>query len=418
VLSRLKGDIDGLESQANRLRSQVDDAIPPASVVNPAATRAVMDDTVAELGGEAALTSQERGLLKMVRGEEPVTYARLIRERQEIGRAIGNKGGVYADAPTALLKRLYGALADDQLAHVQAVGGDGLADTMRASNTIYTRMFRAREAAVARFGKDMDGSIAAKLISAIGSGARGDAKPLRQMLNGVPEDMRKEVLATALMTAVQGKGGGAMGGRFGFSQFQKVWDGVRRNKPVMDLFSETLGPEAVGTLNNMNVIARRINDARNAAAIMKTGASAQAFINEIKAQGLLARVMQSSGSRMATAAAGGAAGGVVGGPIGAAGGAGAVSAFVETLGRAPADKMRAVSQLLDSPEFKDMAVKAATAPTVPPSLTRKVANSAAFSRYMRAVNGPRDMTGKEQWLLAAMQAGNQFDAATQVPEQQ
>jgi hypothetical protein len=406
VLSRVKADIDGLESQANRLRSQVDEAIPPASPVTPTATKKLMDDTVAELGGETALTTQERSLLKMV--SEPVTYARLIRERQEIGRALGNKGGVYADAPTALLKRIYGALADDQLAHVQQVGGEGLADTMRASNAIYSKMFKAREAAVARFGKDMDGSIARQLITAVESGARGDIKPLRQMLADVPEDMRKEVLATSLMTAVRAKSGANMGGRFGFNEFMKTWRGVKRNEPVYALFKETLGPEAVATLDNMGLISARISNAREAASIMKTGASMQTFVNEMKAQGLLAKVMQSAVSRVAVTGAAG----VTGGPMGA----GLAAAVSETIARAPKDATRAVSQLLDSPEFKDMAVKAATG-EVPPALARKVANSAAFSRYMKAVSGPRDMPARERWLLSAMQTGNQFDAATQVQEQ-
>jgi hypothetical protein len=410
VLTRLKSDIDGLEKQANKLRDQVDEAIPPDSTARaPIATRNLMDETVRDLGGANALTPQERKLLEMVNSDDPVTYARLVRERQEIGRALGNKGGVYADVSTALLKRLYGALADDQLAHVERVGGKTLADTMRASNTIYSKMFRAREAAVARFGKDLDGSIARQLVTAIEGGARGDIKPLRQMLADVPEDMRKEVLATSLMTAVRAKGGGSMAGRFGFSEFMKTWRGIKRNQPVYALFRETLGPDAVATLDNMGTIAARITNAREAASIMKTGAGLQTFVNEMKAQGLLAKIMGSAVSRVAVTGAAG----VTGGPLGA----GLAAAVSETVARAPKDATRAVSQLLDSPEFKDMAVKAATAPDVPPSLTRKVANSAAFSRYMRTINGPRAMTAKEQWLLQAMQAENQFDAATQVPEQ-
>lgn len=409
VLGAVKTEIDGLEAAANKIRSEVDAAIPKASRVDPQASRQLMDETVAELGGKAKLRPAERDLLRMVKDEGGPTYARLIRERQDIGKAIEGKGGAYADVNTALLKRLYGALAEDQMAHVRRVGGADLAEKLAASNKIYTRMFRARDVAVARFGKDMDGSLVPKMRQAISGGSKGDIRALRSMIAAVPEPMRKETVATAIMSMARQEAG-ATPWRFDFNSFAKTWAGIRANQPVYNTIKGVLGPEATGVLDGMAAISQRINRAQNAAAVSRTGASLQGFVNELKVQGLLQRAMSSAASRMAVAGAGA----VTGGPAGA-GLAGAVS---EMVARAPSTTLGKVNTLLNSQEFKDMAVQAATRPEVPPATIRRVANSSAFARFWRDIGEPRDMAAKERWLLAALQAENQFDAATQVPEQQ
>lgn len=341
-----------LKADADRLRGQVNQQIDPAQPAQTVALRDVLDRTITDLGGpdrgRAALTAQERRLYDAVQGGD-MTYARLVRERQAIGDALEGKQSLYSDVNTGVLKQLYKALADDQIAHIAQVGGAGLADTMRASNSIYKKMFDLQDTIVGAFGRNAEGSIAALMRRAITSGAKGDIKPLRELLQAVPADLRRETVATALADVVRGKGG-VTRGQFGFAEFARTYRDLRRNAPVYAEVVKAMGPGADDLLSSLYRISSRVSEARDA--VIQTGKANQLILQQMRAESLTGQVLGSVTGRVATSAAGA----VFGGPIGAGLGA----ALSSALARGTKDRVKAAADLLNSDEFIKAAEHAAT----------------------------------------------------------
>jgi hypothetical protein len=67
--------------------------------------------------------------------------------------------------------------------------------------------------------------------------------------------------------------------------------------------------------------------------------------------------------------------------------------------------MKAIDELLVSPEFSDLAKKAGTPQQA--QAVRSLAYSKQFTRFIRAVGQPRELSNRERWILSAMQAQNQ-----------
>lgn len=341
-----------LKADADRLRGQVNQQIDPAQPAETAALRDYLGRVITELGGpergRAALTAQERKLFDAVQGGE-LTYARLVRERQAIGDALEGKQSLYSDVNTGVLKQLYRSLADDQIAHIAKVGGETLADTMRASNSIYKKMFDLQDTITGAFGKDAEGSIAALMRRSIQAGAKGDVKPLKELLKTVPPDLRRETVATALSDFIRGKGG-VTRGQFGFSEYAKAYRDLRRNAPVYNEIVKALGPGADDLLSSLYRISSRVSTARDS--VIQTGKANQLILQQMRADSLLGQALGSITGRVATSAAGA----VFGGPLGAGLGA----ALSSALARGSKDRVKAAADLLSSEEFIRAAEHAAT----------------------------------------------------------
>ena len=129
VSSRVKDSLTktraALSKQADDLYAEVEKAIPKETPVRLDKLAATLDDIVREVGTDG-LSAQETRLLAMAKtAGKPggATYGRLLREKNLIGQAIARKESPYGNMEAGTLKRLYGALADDQLANVDATGG-------------------------------------------------------------------------------------------------------------------------------------------------------------------------------------------------------------------------------------------------------------------------------------------------------
>jgi hypothetical protein len=163
------------------------------------------------------MSSAERKLANMIeRGN--VTYGLLKREKSLIGKALKNQESTYGSMAEADLKRLYAALADDQLSIAEKFGGEPLRKQLRAANLLYAKERALGKRIVNAFGQDIEGSVANKMRTAITGAAKGDAGEFNRLLKTVPEDLRKETLATALASVTRSARGAEKGG-FGFSEF-------------------------------------------------------------------------------------------------------------------------------------------------------------------------------------------------------
>jgi hypothetical protein len=130
-------------------------------------------------------------------------------------------------------------LADDQLTNVGNIGGEELRQQLRAANLIYAKERALGKRIVNAFGQDIEGSVANKMRTAITGAAKGDAGEFNRLLKTVPEDLRKETLATALASVTRSARGAEKGG-FGFSEFADIYPKLRANPPVYKTIVDTL----------------------------------------------------------------------------------------------------------------------------------------------------------------------------------
>ena len=238
--------------------------------------------------------------------------------------------------------------------------------------------------------------------NAITSSAKGDAAQFSKLLKVVPEDLRKETIATALASVTR-SARGAERGAFGFDEFAKTYRGLRANAPVYSEVVKALGKDSDAVLRDLYEVSKRVTEAR--ANVLTTGKANQAMVESLKAEGIIGKVMQSTlakGAVTSVAAMGG-------GPIAA----GAASVITTALTSGNKDAVKAAGKLFASDEFQKMAIEAATKPDVSRFTIKKVANSKAFKQFADAIKLEKNLTKREQWLIQSLQTERQFDQENQ-----
>jgi hypothetical protein len=393
VLSNLRGTQRTLKESASELYEAIDAKVPKSTPVETNATASILSQTLEELGGMSRMTPQERALTTAITNpEEPLTYAGLVRMKQDIGRALERGQGPYADVNQATLKRLYGGLAEDQLAAVESLGGADLRKGLEAANSLTAQRKELEKSIVGAFGKDLEGSIATKLTTAVKQASKGDLGNLNRMLNVIPKELQRETVATAISDIATTKRGSAPG-MFSFEEYAKTYQGLRSNPPVYNRIVEVMGPDGHALMEDLYRVSAAVSRAK--AAIPMTGKANQITQSgALGAEGLISRVMNTTTGRTAARASTTAAGGLAGGIPGAIA-ADAVGAAL-TMGKK--DAVQAAGKLLSSDEFKRLAVEAATKTAVSETAKRGVLMSPSFRRFMRvtAIENP------EAWLNAAI----------------
>lgn len=398
ILDSLKGTQAQLAKDASAIYQRVDETIPKTSTVQFPRLTQTLDEVLAEVG-EKGLTTQEKKLYELAT-DSNATYGRLLREKNLIGQAVAGKESPYGNMDAASLKRLYAALAEDQLANVGTIGGDALRQELRAANLLTAKKKALENRIVGAFGKEIDGSVATLMQSAIKSAAKGDAAQFNKLMKVVPPELRKETIATAL-ASVASSGRAAQEGAFGFAEFAKTYRGLRANPPVYKQIVEALGKDADPVLRDLYEVSKRITDAR--AQVLTTGKANQALVEAMKAEGLLGKVMQSTtAQRVVTGAASAIPGGGFVAPD-----------IVQFMSKGNADAVKAAGKLFASDDFQKLAVEAATKSEPSQAAIRRTAASKAFADFANAVKLPQSLDERVQWLQSAVQTGRQFEQENQ-----
>lgn len=383
-----------MNAEASKIYTQVDAAVPKATPVKLPKVEETLVKIMDEVGNEG-LSTQERKLLKMVDSEEGVTYGRLLREKNLMGQALAGKDSPYGNMEAAALKRLYGALAEDQLNAVEAVGGPELRQKLHGANLIYAKERALGKRIVAAFGEDFEGSLANKMRTAITDSSKGGSADFAKLMKTVPDDLKKEVVATALASATRSARGAEAGG-FGFSEYAKVYRGLRANAPVYKQVVDALGTGSHDVLRDLYEVSRRVTDAR--AAVLTTGKANQALSQAMKAEGLIEKVMDSTVAH--GLATGASAAGL--GPAGAA----FTSGLMKFLTSGRKQALESAGELFQSEEFQALMVEAATQPKVKPASVNTLANSQAFRRFAHVARLPQAPEQRVKWVMDAVRAEN------------
>lgn len=379
-----------LNTAAGKIYNSVDEKVPKTTVVGLPKLRETLDAVKAEVG-DAGMSMAERNLAKMIEAGN-VTYGRLKREKQLIGNALNKLESPYGSMAEADLKRLYAALAEDQLTNVRNVGGETLREELRAANLLYAKERALGKRIVNAFGQDIEGSVANKMRTAITSAAKGDTGEFNRLLKTVPDDLRKETLATALASVTRSARGAEKGG-FGFSEFADLYPKLRANPPVFKTIVDTLGKDSADVLRDLFEVSKRVTEAR--ANVLTTGKANQALLQGMQAESLIGKVMESTLAKgLVTGAA------ATGGPVLA----GAASVITSALTQGNKDALKSAGKLFADESFQSLAIEAATKGESAASL-RKAATSSAFSKFADAAGLPKNVDARIQFLQSAIQAG-------------
>ncbi len=401
VKSALGATRDDLEKASDALYKEIDEAVPKSHPVEMPALKARIAAVVEDMGGMEGLSGPEKGLAKMFEG--PVTYGRLARERGLIGKALAGKESPYGSMEEGSLKQLYKAMAEDQLDAVTAIGGDALRDKYRLASQLVAKRKGLEKRIVETFGKDGNGSLVPTLRAAISSSVRGDDKGLAKLIQTIPEPLRKEALSSALLTHASAT---TKGGQFGFPQYAKMYRGMRENSPVYASVVKTLGEGSDELLTDLYQVSQSIAKAQ--AAVHHTGKANQVFAGP---ESLVGKVFEGAKAAAVRGAATEAATSMAVGPTGAGFMAGAIQAAAS----GKKDVMKAVGDLLTSPEFKKVVEESATKGFASNKSVERLARARSMRGYASMIPGTfrRDVGEREAWINSALQAGRGKDREKQ-----
>jgi hypothetical protein len=396
VLDSLKANQKALEAQEKELFGMVNKVVPKTTEVRLNGTRSLLRDIRREVG-EDRLTAAERSLMNLA--DDPnATYGALMRVKGEIGEALRSRESPFAGVDKGALKRMYGALVQDQVDNVERIGGEELRKTLRQANVVTGTQKRLEERMVAAFGKDLEGSIGPLMTRAIkeaGAGSGGSAA-FKKLMAVVPDNLKKEVVGTALAANFRKSVGGG-GSVFDLAGFASKYEALRANPEVYSEIVKQLGPGSDKTLRSLYTVSKRMTEARGLK--LPTGKANQMLEGFEAPSNLVESILASAVGR-------GAVVGAVAAKTGGFGG-GLASMMVDALNSGGTKAMGAASDLLTSPEFRELAIASTKGADVSPAAVRKVARSQRWRDFTKAANMPRDPKAGEQFITAALQAARQ-----------
>ena len=390
VKNSLTGTRDGLKTAARSLFEKVDQVVPRRTQADTAKLKGILDQRVADLGGDPKrLSAAEQRLFGILNAEEPVTLALIQQEKNAIGQALRRQTTDYGSLDEATLKRLYGAMSEDQLSTVGRVGGREVRDNFRLAIQTEAKARALENRIVKALGSEVDGSIASKLRTALTSGAKGDIGALNKVLQTIPNDLRKEAIASTIAAMSRSRTSEA----FSFPIFQTMMDGLRNNKEVYDTLIKAMGPGSREVLEDLYAVSTKIAGAQRA--VSMTGKANQSMMQAMLAEGITQQAFR-AGGKAAVQGGSAAVGASIFGPMGAAVGA----AVAQALSKAGPEResLQAIAEVLRSEKFQVLLARAARAEEPSRPLIREMVTTPAFQKWS-ALTGLKD---PEAWVYTTL----------------
>lgn len=333
IKTEVSGIIADLNKQSDALYAKVDDSIPRATKVTPRATKSLIQEQLAELGGdETLLTTAEKQLKRLTDGNP--TYAAIDRVRRDIGSAIGSRSGPFKDDDVGQLRRIYSALNEDQQNFADAFG---VGDDLRDAQALIKARKSVEDEAIALFGREFNSSFIPKMTASANALTKGDVTRFNNLMNSVPEARRGEVAATMLNNIFTH---GARNQSSMSQGFLKSFDALNRNKEAKRALFGYL-PE--GAEARFDMLGRVSTGLYRAKSLENTSKTARDVISALDDGGWLKKMY---GTGRSVAIAEGASTGM-GVP-----GAGTAAVIGSVLLRKADDTAKVADELLSSPKFR------------------------------------------------------------------
>ncbi len=394
VRSRIDGTITQLSKAADDAYSAIDTKIPKQTRGPADSILDFVKQRAEDLDGVDNLSPIESTILKKL---SPVvdesgatrnpTYALIDSVRKDIGDAAKAKGP-FADANTGLAKYLYKLIDEDQ---AKIATDAGLGDAYKAAKEVVKMRKGFEDDMISIYGKNLDQSLVGKLDSATMSLSKGDADKLAKIMKSIPQDMRKEVAASALKTAF---GNATQNGKLNFNTFAKWYDGLLENKQAYTALMSNLGPQERKAVSDMYRVSKNISLATRER--ITTG-RIQAIQQEIQgADNLLSSVYGVAKRTMIGIPLEGATT-MMGLP-----GAGIASALGSALTRGKPNTMKLADELISSPQFLDLIRETSKKGTPSRAQSVTLAKSPAYKRFANAAGVPTESESAINWIMSAI----------------
>ena len=403
ILDNLTGTRAQLVTDAKNLYNQVD-AVVPASF--PSETRNLAE-TLARIRTELPRSSKKNAAIKSLEEmlKDGMSYGDVSFQKSMLGatKRAATPNIYSTNLNVGIIKQLESALAKDQLDTAEAFGGAELRRQLRAANLLTAKKGALDERIIGAFGKEVDGSVAQKMQSAISTASKGDAAAFNRLMKVVPEELRKETVATALASVTAGKAAGRAGvGETVFSptEYTKVYRGLRANPPVYAQMVKIMGPEWDRASRDLFEVSRRIADAQSR---IPTTGKANQILGDMAINGLFNQIISS-----------GAAQRVVTGAVGTVPLGGLIAPdIIGYMAGAKGAGIEKASKLFADPAFQKLAVEAATTGQASNATLRSTAMSQSFQKFADQIKLPKELDARVQFLQSALQTERQLSQENQ-----
>ena len=404
VRRTLQAERDSLKQQTSQAYGEVDAAIPQRTVISKrigtdgaaeffegpglSNLEALLKRTTENQGGINALSSQEKGLLDMIRNDE-VTWGRLVREKADLRRALRGKQTPYSTLDQSIVEGLYNAISKDQANAAKQLAGDAVRDRLLSANVLYTKQKQFEKTLIQAFNEDFNGSIVPLMTDAMRGSTKGDVKALNKLLSFVPENLQKEAVLSSISNYTKATTG-EFKGQFGITQFDNFWSQLKARPEMASKIEQVIGQDMYRTLDAFGTVSRLIT--RSGGEISQTGASNQAILREMRAMTLVDHLFGKVGQSVAAVA-----GGKIAGPIGFG-----LGLSLPKLFGGPPDRIALAGKMLNSQEFKSLIADTMLRPSPRLAAIEDFARSNQFSRFAKLVKLPSDLPSKVRWVKAAL----------------
>jgi hypothetical protein len=403
ILENLTDTRTQLVTDAKNLYDQVDAVIPqsfPSETRNLAETlERIRTDLPRSAKKNAAIKSLEEML------KDGMSYGDVSFQKSMLGatKRAATPNIYSTNLNVGIIKQLESALAKDQLDTAEAFGGAELRRQLRAANLLTAKKGALDERIIGAFGKEVDGSVAQKMQSAISTASKGDAAAFNRLMKVVPKELRKETVATALASVTAGKAAGRAGAGetvFSPTEYTKVYRGLRANPPVYAEMVKIMGPEWDRASRDLFEVSKRIADAQSR---IPTTGKANQILGDMAINGLFSQIISS-----------GAAQRVVTGVSGLVPGGGFIAPdIIGYMAGAKGAGIEKAAKLFADPAFQKLAVEAATTGQASNATIRSTAMSQSFQKFADQIKLSKELDARVQFLQSALQTERQFDQENQ-----
>lgn len=407
--------LNKLQVTARDLRDKADDifdnqipTIAKDADINPTAIINYLEERIAAKGREGidALDRDLQNLYNRMKAGN-VTYDTLNHERRLLGEQMkSSQAKIYKTTSEVERDALYAAFREAQMQTIDMHAGPAARQLAEEAFGHLSAAHELEKLVTVGFGKDATGSIAQRIQTAISgpqgtTGAvSGNIKPLNDMLKIIPEEMHGEALLSGLL-AMGRRGGGPMIRKqgtgefiqpFAFTNFSKAMTSLNAQKSIKNEIFSKLPPGAGKMLDDLALISGQMSDAFSRS--IKTGA-VNAVLNQIVAENVLVKVMQSSAGQAAV----GATLGAMSGPQAAAVGA-AIPLVVRALAKGPTNRMDAVHDLVSTEELQNLVLDIASGPQTRRERIESVMATAEYQRWANVMG----IKNPDTWLTGIIAA--------------
>jgi hypothetical protein len=413
VRATMQRTTEALKTKSDALYKEISQDIPANTRVRADKTLAYIQKRAKEMNGVENLTPIEKDLLskltpqqipsksgKSVREIHP-TYALVDELRKDAGE-IGGGASLIPDRSKRIAKDLTKLLDEDQGVAAQAAGA--LDKWTQAKEAVRLRK-GVEDDMKALFGKAFDESLVDNLVRTSKGLSKGDADSFAKMIKAIPDNMRSDVVTSALATSF---GNATKNGELNFNTFTKFYDGITRNKQAAAALFSNLPPGAKSRFDDLAKVGKSISQATREN--IPTG-RLQSTEKQLEEADNFASTVYSIASRAA-----------IGIPIEAAAssvglrGLGISAGITSALMKQRTTAAKAADAVLLSPEFQRLVVDSAGNPTAQQQAIRRLASSPRFDVFAQAAGLPRAMSDRELFIRNALLAGATEEA--QAPQDQ